>query len=90
MIYLSVTLADVTTTHHCHTPEIDLTSATSGTGIWAMEDMLLRWRDGNEQHSNGHYHETYSKASAASLIASSTLTRLRMDFTAAPTTTPAP
>ena len=32
-------LENVATMHHCHTPEITLTSATTATGIWAMEDL---------------------------------------------------
>ncbi len=32
----------------------------------------------------GHYHETYEKVEGDWLIASSTLTRLHMDFIAAP------
>ena len=46
-----------------------------------MEDML-RWPDGTELHGYGHYHEVYEKVDGAWRIRSSTLTRLRMDFTA--------
>jgi len=35
------TLEGVATVHHCHTPEITLTSPTTATGIWAMEDLLF-------------------------------------------------
>jgi uncharacterized protein (TIGR02246 family) len=77
--YLRELLADVVTVHHGHTPEIELTSATTATGVWAMEDML-RWPDGSELHGYGHYHETYEKSDGEWRIATSTLTRLRMDF----------
>ena len=80
MAFLTETLADVVTVHHGHTPEIQLTSDTTASGIWAMEDML-RWPDGTELHGFGHYHETYEKVDDAWRIASTTLTRLRMDFT---------
>jgi hypothetical protein len=80
MAFLRETLADVVTVHHGHMPEIELTSPTTATGIWAMEDML-RWPDGTELHGYGHYHESYEKADGAWRIAASTLTRLRMDFT---------
>jgi uncharacterized protein (TIGR02246 family) len=80
MTFLRETLADVVTVHHGHMPEIELTSSTTATGIWAMEDML-RWPDGSELHGYGHYDETYEKADGAWRISSSTLTRLRMDFT---------
>lgn len=53
-------LEGVATMHHCHTPELTLTSATTATGIWAMEDLLV-FADGRELHGAGHYHETYQK-----------------------------
>lgn len=77
------TLADVVTVHHGHMPEIELTSPTTATGIWAMED-LLRWPEGapiSEVHGWGHYHETYVKTAGAWRIASLRLTRLRRDAT---------
>ena len=80
MAFLRETLADVVTVHHGHMPEITLTSATTATGIWAMEDML-RWPDGMELHGYGHYHETYERVGDEWRIKTSTLTRLRMDFT---------
>jgi len=72
-------LADVLTVHHGHMPEIELTSATTAKGIWAMEDML-RWPDGSELHGAGHYHETYEKVDGDWRIKTMTLTRLRVDF----------
>jgi uncharacterized protein (TIGR02246 family) len=85
LAFLRDAIGDVITVHHCHTPEIQLTSATSASGVWAMEDML-RWPDGSELHGYGHYHETYAKADGEWRITRSVLTRLRMDFTPAPTT----
>jgi uncharacterized protein (TIGR02246 family) len=82
--FLAATLADVVTVHHCHTPEIELTSPDTATGIWAMEDML-RFGDGSQLHGFGHYHETYRRAEGGWRIASTTLTRLRMDFSAGAT-----
>jgi SnoaL-like domain len=81
LVFLQDTLAGVTTVHHGHTPEIDVTSAITASGVWAMEDML-RWPDGTELHGYGHYHETYAKGGDGWQIQSTTLTRLRMDFTA--------
>jgi uncharacterized protein (TIGR02246 family) len=81
MAFLVGAIGDVVTVHQCHTPEIEVTSPTTATGIWAMEDML-RFADGTELHGYGHYHEAYRKADGAWRIASSTLTRLRMDVTA--------
>jgi hypothetical protein len=85
MTFLSGVLDGVITTHHGHMPEIQITSPTTATGIWAMEDML-RWPDGTEMHGYGHYHETYEKIGDDWKIKSSHLTRLRVDFTPAPAT----
>jgi SnoaL-like domain len=79
MAFLSDTLADVVTVHHGHMPEIELTSSTTATGVWAMEDKLV-WPNDSKLHGYGHYHETYEKLDGQWLIKSSTLTRLRMDF----------
>ena len=81
--FLQDAIGDVLTVHHGHTPEIELTSPSTATGVWAMEDML-RWPNGSELHGTGHYHETYEKVDGTWRIATSTLTRLRMDFTDPP------
>jgi len=83
MAFLPTVIGDVTTTHHGHMPEIELTSASTATGIWAMEDML-RFPNGAEMHGFGHYHETYEKLAGAWKITSLKLTRLRVDWTPAP------
>lgn len=82
MAYLEPTLSGVVTVHHGHMPEIDITSEVSATGIWAMED-LLQFPDGTSMRGYGHYHETYRKEGGAWRIASSKLTRLRVDHTTA-------
>jgi len=71
----------VTTVHHGHMPEIDLTSDTTATGIWAMEDKL-RWPEGSPikaMHGYGHYHETYERVGEEWKIKTIMLTRLRVD-----------
>ena len=78
--FLQEVLGDVITVHHCHLPEIELTSATTATGIWAMEDML-RWPNGMELHGYGHYHEEYVQQDGTWRIAKLKLTRLRRDMT---------
>ena len=83
MAFLSATLDGVVTVHHGHMPEITITSPTTATGIWALED-VLRWPDGTNMHAYGHYHEAYEKVDGSWKIARSTLTRLRTDFTPAP------
>ncbi|MBV8296768.1 MAG: nuclear transport factor 2 family protein [Acidimicrobiia bacterium] len=77
-------LADVVTVHHGHMPEIELTSDTTATGIWALQD-LLRWPDGRELYGYGHYHEEYEKVDGRWRIKKMTLTRLRTDRKEGPT-----
>ena len=77
--FLIAAIGEVVTVHQCHTPEIDITSPTTATGIWAMEDML-RFPDGHDMHAYGHYHETYEKHDGEWRIKSCKLTRLRTDF----------
>ena len=79
-------VGDVTTVHHGHTPEIELTSATTATGVWAMEDKL-RWPPGSvfdTLHGYGHYHETYERVDGRWRIKTLRLSRLRLDIGAAP------
>ncbi len=80
MTFLAATLDGVITVHHGHMPEIQITSPTTATGIWALQDTLV-WPDGNRLVGYGHYHENYVKAGDEWRIASSKLTRLHMDFT---------
>jgi uncharacterized protein (TIGR02246 family) len=80
MDFLRNALAGHVSVHHCHTPEITLTSPSGATGIWAMEDRI-QWADGGELIGFGHYHETYEKTDGVWRIKTSTLTRLRMDIT---------
>jgi hypothetical protein len=71
----------VVTVHHGHMPEIEITSPTTATGIWAMEDELW-WPEGSpirHMHGYGHYHETYEKVGGSWKIKTLTLTRLRVD-----------
>ncbi|OBJ17787.1 nuclear transport factor 2 family protein [Mycobacterium colombiense] len=73
-------LENVATKHHCHTPELTLTSATTATGIWAMEDLLI-FGDGRELYGAGHYHETYEKRDGSWRIKSLHLTRTILKMT---------
>ncbi|OHV27155.1 DUF4440 domain-containing protein [Parafrankia soli] len=78
--FVSSHLAEAVTVHHGHTPEITLTSPSEATGIWAMEDRIW-FANGHAMTGFGHYHETYAKIDGSWRIASSTLTRLRVDMT---------
>lgn len=60
---LAVQMAGVTTVHHCHTPVIEFQDSRNATGVWAMEDNLFWYRNGEKQwlRGFGFYHETYRK-----------------------------
>jgi hypothetical protein len=66
------------TVHQVHAPEIELTSLTTASGVWALED-VVRFGPGVNLRGYGHYTETYQKVDGRWLITSSTLTRLRED-----------
>ena len=72
---------DQISVHHGHTPIIEITSDTTATGIWVIEDRLYRGK-GNPMGAGfalgfGHYHETYVKLDTGWRIRTSRLTRLR-------------
>lgn len=77
--FLRDALGDAVTVHHGHMPEIDLTSDTTATGIWALHDIIV-WSTGMRLDGYGHYHETYEKTDGEWRIKSSKLTRLHTDF----------
>lgn len=67
------------TVHQIHAPEIELTSATTARGVWALED-VVRLAPGLNVNGYGHYHETYEKIDGQWRIKTSKLTRLRVDI----------
>ena len=75
--------ADQKSVHHGHTPIIEITSETTATGIWAMEDRIYRSKefplngDTSFVVGFGHYHERYVKLDVGWRILSTRLTRLR-------------
>jgi uncharacterized protein (TIGR02246 family) len=79
MAFLRETLDGTVTVHHGHMPEIDLTSETTATGIWALNDIVI-WPNGMRLDGYGHYHDTYEKSAGGWRIKSSKLTRLHADF----------
>ena len=70
----------VQSVHHGHMPEIELTSDTTATGVWSLED-YNRWENGQDTHGYGHYHETYEKVDGQWRIKTMRLSYLRMDVT---------
>ena len=79
MTFLQEVLSGAVTVHQGHMPEIELTSLTTATGIWALNDIVI-WPDGTRLTGYGHYHETYRKVGDDWKIASSKLTRLHADL----------
>jgi len=84
MPFIAEVLAGVTTVHHGHMPELELTSPTTARGIWSMEDKLW-WPEGSpiaHMHGYGHYHETYEKTPDGWRIKTMKLTRLHREVEA--------
>jgi hypothetical protein len=88
------TVGDATVIHHLFSYEIAFQSAVSATGIFAMEDYIVRpesaeppsHREGavaafQTMHGFGHYRPAFMKASGEWRIANMTLTRTKLDFT---------
>lgn len=79
-------VSGLSTVHHGHMPEIEFSSDTSASVIWAMEDKLWKVDDAaavvpfSTLHGYGHYHETYVRIEDQWLIRTITLMRLRVDI----------
>ncbi len=80
--YVSNAVAGVSTVHHGHMNEVELTGPDSAKAVWAMEDKLW-WPEGSPiktLHGYGHYYETYQRcADGKWRIKTLRLTRLRVD-----------
>jgi SnoaL-like domain len=76
-------LGEVQTVHQGHSPEIELTSATTASGIWAQEDRIWDFPKGTGGtiHGFGHYHDSYVKLDGGWRIASTALARIRVETT---------
>jgi hypothetical protein len=74
-------LRGITTVHHGHMPEIEITSPTTARGVWAMEDVLQGSPGSYVKmvHGYGHYTETYERIGGRWHIKTLILTRLRLD-----------
>lgn len=84
--WVAESTADQVSVHHGHRPDLRFTSDTSASGVWAMEDRLFRTAahslvDGsNYVHGSGHDRETYTADAGTWRIASTRLTRLRVQL----------
>lgn len=84
---VSGALVGATTVHHGHMPEIEITSADTARGTWAMFDSV-EWPapEGGARvglRGYGHYHEEYVRRDGRWYIQRSRLERLRVDPLAA-------
>lgn len=71
--------ASRTTVHQVHAPEIELLSAGTARGVWALED-FVHFVPGLNLRGYGHYDETYEKLDGRWYFKTSKLTRLREDL----------
>ena len=80
--YVRAAMERMQSVHHGHMPEIDVTSPTTASGVWAMDDEL-RWTNRSGQarrlHGYGHYFETYARVDGQWLISATRLTRLLVE-----------
>jgi SnoaL-like domain len=75
-------LDGVVSVHHVSVPEIEVTSPTTGTGIWPQVDRLRYSAGGpfKELVGYGFYHETYECIGDDWRIKTMRLVRTRLDF----------
>lgn len=79
---------DAVIVHHLFSDIVDVESATSARGVWAMEDLIRRpaptGPDGQpqftEMHGFGHYRPRFAKVDGEWRIAELVLTRVRVDL----------
>jgi len=59
----------VHSSHHCHHPEIELSSASEAVGTWALEDTVIDTRFDVTIHGAAFYEDHYRKVEGRWLIA---------------------
>jgi len=70
-----MSMENLITMHHSHTPEITFETPTRARGIWAMKGLSF-WKQGEEDHwfqAFGHYFETYEQRDGVWLFTSRSL-----------------
>jgi hypothetical protein len=77
--FLKLTLGSATTHHQGYDPHIKLTSATTGEGLWTLEDVLI-FGSSLGVHGYGHYNDKYEKVNGKWVVKYSKLTRTRLDL----------
>jgi hypothetical protein len=83
---VSRNLAEAVSVHRLHTPEIEITGASSATGIWPVDDYVTGTFGGKSMVIRGHgrYHEEYVRTGQGWRIRRSRLVRQIVDMSAAP------
>jgi hypothetical protein len=77
--FITAALDTSVSVHEGHTPTIEITGPDSATGVWGLHDYIT-FPDGSSFHGYGRYHETYRKVSGDWLIASMSISRIRLDW----------
>ena len=77
---IRVAVEQVHTVHQGYMPELEVLSATSARGVWAMCDELWDRDHKLILRGSGHYHETYQRSSAGWAIKTTKLVRLSLLF----------
>lgn len=77
--FLKLTLGNATTHHQGTDPHIKINSATTASGLWTLEDVLV-FGGVLGVHGYGHYNDTYVKANGKWVVKTSKLTRTRIDL----------
>ena len=69
------------TVNQVHEPEIEITSESTATGIWPVENRIWTQKPDGVQwmQAHGHYHETFVKVDGRWLIQSRRVKRLKSD-----------
>jgi hypothetical protein len=52
---------EVLSSHTVHHPEIELTSSTTATGVWALQDFVFNRRSNAQLHGAAFYDDRYAK-----------------------------
>lgn len=78
--FLSNALGPETLTlHTVHHPEIELTSPTTATATWVLDDWVLNTSNGSKLHGGAYYSDTYVKIDGEWVIQSTGYERIFED-----------
>lgn len=79
--FFRTSIADLTTVHHGHMPEIQLEGLAAARGIWAFEDHI--WfpaaHTHRKMHGWGHYHDRYVLTDGVWRLSEMKISRIRVE-----------